>query len=124
MLNRILIKTFVAGAALNANQLVKFGVDDNTVIPAAAATDSIVGATGAIAANSGDMVDVTLIGVEEASCGGNVTRGDLVTSDANGTVVTAAPAAGSNARIVGIAMASGVAGDIIGVLLMPASMQG
>ena len=124
MLNRILVKTFVAGAALNPNQLVKYGVDDNTVIPAAAATDSIIGSTGAIGADLGDRVDVTLIGVEEVSYGGNVTRGDLVTSDANGAVVTAAPVAGTNARIAGIAMVSGVLGDIGSVLIKPGSMQG
>ncbi len=124
MLNRILVKTFVAGAALNPNQLVKYGVDDNTVIPAAAAADSIIGSTGAIGADLGDRIDVTLIGVEEVSYGGNVTRGDLVTSDANGAVVTAAPVAAANARIAGIAMVSGVAGDIGSVLIKPGSMQG
>ncbi len=124
MLNRILQKTFVAGANINPNQLVKYGVDDNTVIPAAAATDSVIGATGAIGALSGDRIDVTLIGVEEVTYGGNVTRGDLVTSDVNGAVVTAAPIAGANARIVGVAMVSGVAGDIGSVLVKPGSMQG
>lgn len=124
MLNRLLPKTFVAGAAINPNQIIKFGTDDTTVIPAAAATDELIGVTGAIGANQGDRIDATLIGVEEVTYGGNVTRGDMLTSDANGNAITAAPVAGANVRIIGVAMVSGVNGDIGSVLVKPGSMQG
>ena len=124
MLNTILIKTFVAGAAINPNSLVKFGSDDNTVVPAAAATDAIIGVVNNVGAASGDRVDVIMIGAAEVEYGGNVTRGDLLTSDANGNAITAAPVAGANARLVGVAMVSGVSGDIGSVMVKPGSMQG
>ena len=63
-----------------------------------------------------DIADVVL--------GGAVTRGDLLTSDANGAAITATAAAGTNIRVIGIALVSGVAGDIIPVLLNPTSFQG
>ena len=43
---------------------------------------------------------------------------------ANGQGVTAAPAAGVNNRVIGIAIVSGVSGDIIPVLLSVSTLQG
>lgn len=60
----------------------------------------------------------------EVVLGGTVTRNDRLTSDANAAAVTAAPAAGINAHVVGIALASGVSGDIIPVFLSNSVLQG
>ncbi len=128
-MNKGLTKGFNAGGAIVSYTLVKFGADDNTVVAAAAATDSILGAVALVAppgsnAASGDRVDVQLEGIADIKAGGNVTRGDLLTSDASGFVVAAAPGAGVNNRIIGTALASAVANDIIPVLLTPGSIQG
>lgn len=58
-------------------------------------------------------------GIAEVEYGGNVTRGDLLTSDANGKAI-ATTTAGN--RIIGIAMASGVSGDIGLALINPGSV--
>lgn len=109
-----LIKSFVPGAAINPYRIVKHDTADNTVIQAAAAADLSLGVTGYQgAASTDDTVDVILEGVAEVELGGTVTRGQQLTAGAAGVAVTAA--AGN--RAIGIAMASGVAGDVVGVLL-------
>ena len=56
--------------------------------------------------------------------GGTVTRGNFVTTDASGFGAAAAPAAGTNNRVIGRALWSGVSGDIIPVLLSLTQFQG
>jgi hypothetical protein len=121
--NALFNKGFVAGAAIAAKRIVKLGSADNAVIQAAAATDSLVGVSD-LAAASGEHVTVVMGGIAIVEYGGNITRGGLVTADANGKAVAAAPAAGTNNRIIGIAMVSGVSGDLGSVLLQPGSVQG
>lgn len=128
-MNKVLSRAFNAGGAIISNSFVKFGSDDDTVVQAAAAADSVIGAVNMVAvpglgAVSGDRVDVELIGIVDIKLGGSVTRGGLVTSDAAGKAIAATAAAGSNVRAAGIALASGAAGEIIPVLLNPISFQG
>lgn len=117
-------KAFTAGGAIGARLFVKFGSADSAVLQAAAATDLIIGCSTDIPAASGETADVHTDGIREIIYGGNVTRGVKVTSDADGKAVTAAPAQGVNNQIGGIAMVSGVAGDIGLVKLAPSVMQG
>lgn len=117
------VRTYTAGAAIAARRIVKFSAD-YTVIQAAAATDAAVGVADLAAVAAGDRVDVSREGIVPVEYGGTVTRGDLLTSDASGRAVTAAPAAGVNNRIIGIAEVSGVVGDIGSVLLSIGSTQG
>ena len=117
MANPILVKSFVAGAAVTPNRCVKMSAS-GTVILAAAAADLTIGVTKPqITGATGDRMDVVLSGSADTVCGGVVTRGTLVTSDANGAIVNAA--AGN--RAVGLALESGVAGDIVPVLVNPAT---
>lgn len=102
----------------------KFGPDDDTMSLAAAATDMLSGVFQHVTANPGDEVRVMLDGITKIKLGGTVTRGQPLTSDATGQGVVAAPAAGTNVRIIGIAMASGVSGDVITMLISPSVMQG
>ena len=102
----------------------KFGADDDTMSLATAATDLLIGVFQHTTANAGDEVRFMIEGVTRVKIGGAVTRGNPLTSDASGQGVAAAPAAGSNARIIGIALASGASGDIISMLLSPSVMQG
>lgn len=118
-----LIKNYKAGGAITKFRIVKHSAD-GTVVQAAAATDALLGVLGEIDAASADHVDVVLTGIAEVEYGGNVTRGALLTADADGKAVAAAPAAGANNRIIGEAMESGVSGDIGSVLIAHSSMQG
>lgn len=124
MSNQLLTKAYIAEAAIAANRIVKFGSTDDYVVQGAAATDSVFGVVGGIAPALGERCDVTLAGIEDVKLGGSVTRGGPVTSDATGQGVAAAPGAGTNNRIVGFALQSGVSGDVIPVQLAPSSLQG
>lgn len=124
MANEMLNKNYLAEGAIAAYRIVKHGAADGGLLQAAAAADKLVGVCGAVAPVLGERVDVVKVGIADVELGGNVTRGDPITSDANGKGVTAAPAAGANVRIIGFAEVSGVAGDIASVLIAPGVMQG
>lgn len=121
--SNLFAKGFKAGAAVAAKRIVKFGSSDTEVIQGALATDSLIGVAD-LAAASGGEVDVIMGGVAIVEYGGNVTRGQLLTADANGKAVAAAPSAGVNNRIIGIAMVSGVSADLGSVLISPCNLQG
>jgi hypothetical protein len=123
MRNEGLTKTLIAGAAVAARRIVKFGASETAVLQAAAATDLSIGVAD-LGADSGDYCDVIVDGIALVEYGGNVTRGALLTADANGRAVAAAPAAGANARVIGVAMLGGVSGDIGSVRIAPSMMQG
>jgi hypothetical protein len=107
-----------------AYRIIKFGAADGSVLVAAAATDLLIGGNGRIPAAAGDRIDVVRDDNIEIQLGGTVTRGDKLTSDAQGRAIKAAPAAGANAQIIGIAEVSGVIDDIIWVGIAPSVMQG
>ena len=113
-----------AAAAIAAYQLVKYGAADGEVIPAAGPTDLIIGGPGNIGASVGDRIDIVLDDFVEVRLGGTVTRGERLTSDADGLAVAAAPATGVNAYIIGYATVSGVLNDIIWMRIAPSIMQG
>jgi hypothetical protein len=123
-LSPILTKSFVAGGAIPARSIVKFGADDLTVVVAAAAADFSIGVTTDLAVVAGETVDVIVGGIGEAVASAVVTRGALLTSDAVGKAIVSAPAAGVNNRIVGEAFTSAVAGDIFPILISQGSLQG
>jgi hypothetical protein len=124
MSNPSLLKNMIAGAAINAFTLVKFSAAD-TVVTAAAATDSIIGVTNEVAPASGERCDIIVEGIAFITAGAAIALGALLTADASGRVVTVAPAAGTNNRIIGIAFeAAAAAGDVIRVLLTAGSYQG
>lgn len=120
-----LIKNFIAGGTVGQYRIVRFGAADGEVVQAAAATDAIVGVScqpGSVP--QGGRCDVVLDGTAEVIAGGAITRGALVTADANGAAVQAAPSAGVNNRVLGIAQVSAVANDIFPVLLKQGQIQG
>jgi hypothetical protein len=117
-------KSVKCTAAVAAWTLAKFGADDDTLSTAAAATDNVVGVFQHATTAAGQEVRVMLSGISRVKAGGTIARGDLIGSDATGQGVTVAPAAGTNNRVVGIAMASGVSGDIIPVSIVPSRVQG
>lgn len=123
-MNVILSSNYLAEAAVAASLFVKFGAADGQVVPAAAATDSIIGVSEQIDAAINERVDVVHMGIVFLKAGGNITRGGEVTSDAAGKAVAAAPGAGVNNRIGAIALQSAVNGDIFRALLTPGLKQG
>ena len=107
-----IFRAATAQGAVGAFRIVKFGTADSTCAVAAAATDALIGTSDSLAKDDGEVVDIDQRATSQVVYGGNVTRGDPLTSDANGAAVKAAPAAGANVRIIGFAEVSGVAGDI------------
>lgn len=124
MNNPGLIKTLLAGAAIEPRRIVKFGADDAHAIQSAAITDGHIGVTELGAEAAEDVVTFATEGLAIVEYGGTVTRGALLTSDSVGRAIAAAPAAGANARIIGVAMISGVLGDLGSVKISHGSAQG
>lgn len=124
MSNPQLFKSFTAGGAITAYRIVKFSAAE-IVVAAAAATDSLIGVNSDLTVVGGERVDVLLEGIAFVEAGAAVALGAQLTSDASGRCVTAAPAAGVNNRVIGIALeAASAAGDVIRVLLSPCNLQG
>jgi hypothetical protein len=124
MSNPLLLRNFTAGAAILPYRIVKISASE-TVITTASATDMSMGVCDYVSPAVGERVDIVLIGVAYVEAGAVIAAGALVTSDAVGRCVTAAPAAGANVRLVGIALEAATAvGDVIRVLIEFGSMQG
>lgn len=123
MRNVGLTKTLIAVAAIAAYRVVKFGATDTEVAQAAASTDLSIGVSD-LGGAAAEPTDVIVDGIAFVEYGGTVTRGAKLTADADGKAIAAAPAAGVNAQVIGIAMVSGVVGDIGSVRIAPSTMQG
>ncbi len=123
-LSRGMMKAFVAETAITRRRIVKFGAADNAVVQAAAAADLSFGVSSEIDAAIGQTCDVVLSDIADVEFGGAVTRGAKLTADAQGRAVAAAPAAGANAQVIGVALVTAVLGDVGPVLLKQSVMQG
>lgn len=118
-MNELLTKSYTAGAAVNPSRFVKHGAADYAAIQATDASAAILGiSTENIAIASGQTFDVIKAGIAELELGGTVTRGDILIPDANGKGVAAVVVAGTEQHVGAIAEVSGVAGDIIPVLVL------
>ena len=124
MSNPLLMKAFTAGGAISPYRIVRIASAD-TVEQAAAVANTMIGVNTDLAIVANERVEVAVQGIAFVEAGAAIAIGVLVTTDASGRGVTAAPAAGVNNRHVGIALDAAVAaGDIIRVLLSPGSVQG
>jgi hypothetical protein len=117
-------RSVLAQAAIAAFLIIKHGSVDNTAVPATAPSDLLLGTNDALGKASGEMVDYPVAGVGEVVLGGAVTRGQPITADAASKGIAAAPAAGANARIIGFALQSGVADDVVDYHIAPGMVQG
>jgi hypothetical protein len=113
MSNPILKKSYNAGATgITPNSIVKFSAS-GTVVLAAATGDLAIGVTDEFCNPLlGGALDVIHLGIANVKLGGTIARGNLVTSDASGHGVILA-----SGIAIGLALESGVVGDIIPVLL-------
>jgi len=117
-------RSYQAQGAVGAYLIVKPGTADGAVALATAATDLLVGTSDSLAKADGEMVDMGVGHVHEVKLGGAVTRGQKLTCDANSKAVAAAPGAGANVHIIGVAEMSGVADDVITYHRALSVMQG
>lgn len=118
-----LTKEYPCAAGVAANRLVNWGAADGLVALAVDGTKPFVGVTSELATDAGDYASVFMNGnIAEVTFGGNVTRGDPLTADAQGRAILAAPAIHSTVYIVGYAECSGVAGDIGTVIVSPQTL--
>jgi hypothetical protein len=122
--NPILQKNFTAGGAIAAYRIVRMSAAD-TVVQASAATDALVGIQNEVAPASGERTDIIMVGMAFIEAGAAFALGALLTADAQGRGITAAPGAGVNNRIIGVAIDAAVAaGDIVRVQISQCSLQG
>lgn len=108
-MKRVLTIALTAAAAIEAYRFVNIGANGGKT---AGAGEGIIGVTD-LAAKAGERFDAMVGGIAEVQLGGTVTANDQLKSDANGKAVVGA----STDRIGGIALESGVSGDVIQVLL-------
>ncbi len=114
--NPLLILNYIAEALIYPYRILKAGSADKYVAQASANTDGLMG----ISTPSGpsyaidERIDVVKAGLAEVEYGGVVTRGDYLTSDANGKAITitAAMLLAGAVNSIGVAEESGVSGDI------------
>ena len=108
-----------AQAAIAAYRLVETINADGDARQGAAAAAKLIGVSGSRPVAANETVEVAITGIAKVEYGGNVTRGDLLTAKADGTAIATSTAGN---RVVGVAMQSGVDGDIGEVLLSPGSV--
>jgi hypothetical protein len=111
-----LIDCAVPQGAIPPYRIVKYGTADGTVTLAIAVTDKLCGTANNLGATATDRrVDIIKGGIGEVEFGGNVTRGDWLTTDDQGRAITAS----TGNRTIGMAEVSGVSGDIGSYLFAP-----
>ncbi len=117
-------RSVLAQALIAGCLIIKHGTLDNTAALATAPGDLLIGTNDSLPKEIGEMVDYPTAGTGQVKLGGVVTRGQPITSDAASKGVAAAPAAGTNVRIIGFALQSGVADDVIDYHIAPGMFQG
>lgn len=115
----LLTRNYLATSAVTKRRLVKIGAADGAIVPATGATAGILGVVADVGAAANERTDVHLSGVVDVELGGTVTRGDTLTSDSVGRAISATMGSGTAVYTVGVALESGVSGDIISMLLQP-----
>lgn len=121
-------RTFLTTAgAVPACRLVSIGAADNEAILANGSAAVLIGVTeqAPAAPPAGAPTDVVLTGIALVEAGAAVARGAFVTADSTGRGVVAAPGAGVNACVIGVAIeAATAAGDRFRVLVTQSRIQG
>ena len=106
-------KGFLAGAAIPQYSFVKYGANEQTVVPSADA-EKAIGVCMTDGVESGGELEVAIItGGALVKLSGSVALGDSVKSDAAGLGAVG----GAGEFCPGIAMQAGVAGDVIALIL-------
>ena len=124
-MNPGLIKTYEAGAAVNPCRIVKWGASDGLVIHGTDGSAPFVGVVDSMGIDTGasyaadERLDVIREGIALVVAGDTITRGQWVTSDANGKAVAASLTPGTEVHVIGRAEVSAVAGDVFEMYINP-----
>lgn len=124
MANPGLSKAFIADTDIAPYLILKAGSGDGYAALATASTDKLIGISENVQVAAGQIVDVILDDTANVTAGGTIAAGDWVTSNSSSQAVTAAPATGVNAQVIGKALVSAVAGDVFPILIAPGQVQG
>lgn len=116
MRTEMFIKSYYAAADIAKHRICIAGSADNIAAVATSATGASIGVADSLGGKAGKPMDVIVSGYATVEYGGNVTRGQPLTSDSVGRAI-AATVAGS--RVIGFATASGASGDLGTVNLAP-----
>ncbi len=104
--------SFTATTDIQASTIVKF--DEDGITTAQAKSDNLIGIAGTLGYCEGDTADVYMTGERvEVVAGGAFSKGDMLTSDAQGKAVKA----DNTSNIVAIALDDAVEGDIVNVIV-------
>ena len=119
------IKSYAAAAAILGNRIVAFAVPaaGTSVQMTTTALEPAIGVSDQMGAADGAQCDIHLSGLASVELGGTVLAGQPLMSDATGRAIAAVGAAASTRRVIGIAHAPGVVGDIIDVWLAPSLLD-
>ncbi len=105
-----------AGATINPYRLVTTGSTSSELdLQASGASSPLIGVNGNRAAEFGERFDCGVLGLYPVEYGGDVARGNKLTSDAQGRAVAVTP--GSSAQVIGVAWEDGDEGTIGSVLI-------
>jgi uncharacterized protein with beta-barrel porin domain len=117
-MNPLLQKEFTAGGTILPSRIVKHGATDYEVVQASANSDLLIGVAelvyGRTQTNIGEGVTVLMAGTGQVEYGGTVTRGQRLTSDADGRAV---PITTASQVCVGVALNSGTVGTFGEILI-------
>ena len=117
-------KAYTADVDIAPYLICKAGSADGFATIAAASTDPILGVSDNANVAAGQEVDIIRDGQALVTAGGTIAAGDFLTSNGTGQAITAAPATGVNANIVGQADVSAVAGDVFPITIVLGKVQG
>ncbi|MBN9334708.1 hypothetical protein [Devosia sp.] len=124
MTSLVLKKSFKATAAAIAGFLIaKHSAANGTIEVASSSTDPLIGAVDSLGVEASGLADFNLAGMAPVRLGGAVAAGDPLTSDANAKAIKALPANSTQVRIIGFALAAGVADDIIDYHIAPGCLS-
>lgn len=125
-IKKIHTETMKVAAAVTGGKIVKLTANENEVNLATAATDQPIGVTTEDQATIGEGVEIMIEGETWVTAGAAVAIGARITADASGRGVTAAPAAGTNNGIIGIALsaAAGANNEFRVLVNCPQAFQG
>lgn len=116
---------YTAQGAIPRYRFVTPGTADRTVKVAVGATAPLTGVCHDINLVDGERGDIVRDAMPEIEYGGTVTRGDLLTSDAEGRAIAVVdPAVGATVYYGAIAEVSGVLGDICPTFLATGKLIG
>jgi hypothetical protein len=125
MANLQLAKNYVADVAIPPYRLVKPGSADDRITVATTSTDFIIGVTTEIGPAINERTDVALAEIAYVEAGAAIPRGSLITADAVGRAIVAAPAAGVNASVAGRTLETATAaGDVVRFMQSIGQIQG